>query len=114
MNAFLTGSHAYGTPTAESDIDLVVLIDDASFDVLSRLSDCEEDESDKRKYAADMVSGSFRFGQLNLIAVSDKNLFDIWKKGTDQLIAERPVTRDHAVAVLSAMREAFFKTLDSN
>lgn len=30
MNAFITGSHAYGTPREDSDIDLVVLVEDES------------------------------------------------------------------------------------
>ena len=89
MNAFITGSVAYGTPHKDSDIDLVVLIDEKNIKELQ----CK-DESDLDGYGR---WNSIRFGKLNLICMTNKTHFDLWYQGTMELIAKAPVTREQAV-----------------
>jgi len=93
VNAFITGSHAYGAPRSNSDVDLVVLVDADTQCLLQRESG----------------DGPIRFGRLNLIAVTSERLFAAWKLGTEQLIEERnwtgqPISRERAVEHLTALR----------
>lgn len=88
-NAFLTGSYAYGTPTKDSDIDLVVLVDE---DVSCFLWDKSETSLKK-----------LSFGKLNLILTLDEDHFNGWKDATEQLIKEKPVTREHAIKVIQEL-----------
>lgn len=95
MNAFITGSHAYGEPHADSDVDLVIRADVDDMSLLRELSGCRQ--------------GPIRFGQLNLIVCTNDELFTAWQKGTEQLMAEGretglPVTRERACEVLKARR----------
>jgi len=82
---FITGSHAYGSPTENSDIDLVVW---AVGETRAKLE----------------VGGyPIRFGRLNLILISDSDQWDIWKIGTEALVKlsksrKSAVSRDEAVA----------------
>lgn len=89
MNAFLTGSQVYGTPTPESDVDLCVQMSWADMNALTRF--------------ADSISGSLpdaqKFGKLNLLILEDWK-FRAWKRGTEDLVARKPVTREEAIAVL--------------
>lgn len=91
MISFITGSHAYGTPTAESDIDLVVCVDNhADFDKLS-------DSPNKiNNYGAVM------YGKLNLILFDlsvpgEKERYDRWVLVHNMLMAMKPVSREQAV-----------------
>lgn len=43
---------------------------------------------------------SLRFGNLNLLCPANRAAYDVWKTGTEQLIARKPVTRDEAVEPL--------------
>lgn len=88
MNAFITGSHAYGTPRPDSDIDLAVMLSD---DAVQRL----REKADALPGSADKFN-SLRFGMLNLICLSDRK-FAAWKDATEALIARRPVTREEAI-----------------
>jgi len=94
MKAFITGSHAYGTPTEDSDIDLVVQVSPGDLERLAILSG----DTAAEHYG---VSGTqyLRFGGLNLLAVDNDIDYQIWLEGTKELVARRPVTRDEAVAV---------------
>jgi len=93
MKAFLTGSMAYGTPHNNSDIDLVVLTDETTADVLHKHGDC------RGPYDA---GGSFsvRFGKLNVIVCLDEKDYNVWMEGTRELESRKPVTREEAVKVL--------------
>lgn len=100
--AFVSGSQRYGTPTEKSDIDLVVLLedDDDQFDLLGNEGESDGGDSDPGE-ECEMTEGrvmSLRFGNLNLIVV-DKKLYRAWKDATDELVAQKPVTRDEAIAV---------------
>jgi hypothetical protein len=71
---FITGSHAYGTPRPDSDIDLVTLVN----------------PNDRDK--------------LNIIACCSKARFDVWKEGTEKLMAL-------GTSVDNAMAKNFFDNL---
>lgn len=96
MNAFITGSRAYGTPRSDSDIDVVVRIEQPEIDKLKRLGIIGF-TTPNNQY--DIRSGcQFRTGPLNLICIPDDNYFAAWKRGTEELAGRRPVTRDDAIA----------------
>jgi predicted nucleotidyltransferase len=97
---FITGSVAYGTPTAESDIDLVVLMDTSTARRLNNMADAKQPDS---KIYSDDVDIQFRFGKLNIIACYEPEVFQAWRKGTLELAHRRPVTRDDAKEVLKPM-----------
>lgn len=83
MKSFLTGSHVYGSPSADSDIDLVICVSKRDKQLLVKLSDNK--------------SFPLRFGKLNLILARSKSEFESWKEGTKLLIKRKPVTREEAV-----------------
>lgn len=91
--AILTGSHAYGTPGPDSDVDLVVFANretrEKLFELLGPI------DPTKREYPAGDLS--LRCGRLNLIVVGDAGHHKEWERGTAQLVARRPVTRAEAV-----------------
>lgn len=104
MNAFLTGSRAYGIPTDESDTDLVVYCDDQkALHVLRQHADNPTEAS--RASAAEFQPASFslRYGKLNLIVCTILGRWDAWRRGTVKLLAEAPVTRDRAKEVFKPL-----------
>jgi hypothetical protein len=104
MNAFLTGSRAYGTPHEKSDIDLVVMMDESELDRLLNVA-CDSSNSEAiEQYNSE--TACLRFGNLNLLIVTRREDYDAWWEGTTELTARSPVTRDEAVAVFQAKREA--------
>jgi len=94
--SFITGSHAYGTPRPNSDIDLVVLVDAGCCQKL-----CHLGQRGSRVLAEG--DGKAFFGNLNLILVTDEKQFDMWAKGTAELMAMAPVTREVAKAHFTSM-----------
>jgi predicted nucleotidyltransferase len=95
LHAVLTGSQVYGTPTDASDIDLVVMMDEASATELKGLHDQESSYPERK--------GSLRFGRLNLIIVTDYRKFKAWRQGTAELIERKPVTREQAVELFKSL-----------
>lgn len=83
---FLTGSHAYGTPSADSDIDMVVWAEDAPLKEL-------------------LIGGGFQinFGKLNIIICDNEKDWSIWKKGTEALKRVAPVDREFAVKFFQSL-----------
>lgn len=104
MNAFLTGSRAYGTPREDSDIDLVVMMPASQLRRLNEL--IGEDADSEMRYEGMKPGACVRFGKLNLIVVTGDEDYQAWREGTDELITRKPVTRDEACAVFKAKREA--------
>lgn len=99
MRAFLTGSRAFGTPTPESDVDVVVLMDKPEMAKL--VSQAEESER-----SGDYGNGqSLRFGRLNLIVVNTEEQFGLWRDSTDECLAMKPVSKE-AAAQLFRSRES--------
>ena len=94
MEAFITGSHAYGLPNERSDVDLVVMID---YDDARRLADLPGAEcTGKDRYGVPTI----RFGNLNLICCCDDDKYHAWREGTRELISKAPVSREDAVRTL--------------
>lgn len=92
MNAFLTGSHAYGTPRPDSDIDLCVLMDNS------------QDMELLYQHSADRGStgDGLEFGKLNIIAHTQKWVFEAWRDATAELAARKPVTRHEAITCIKS------------
>ncbi len=103
MIPFLTGSRVYGFPKEDSDIDLVCLL---SLDQLSAIAPLADNTDDFGSPGGQFYDDgcSLRFGKLNLLVVTEKKHFDVWKQGTDELIAMKPVTRDKAIEHLATLR----------
>lgn len=97
MTAFLTGSRVYGAPTEDSDIDLVVLVDELTQDKLRGWS-----ESPDWSYVV-------RFGRLNLICVTSEDELAAWRAGTASLRQRvsqtgRPIDREVAKEMMDMIR----------
>jgi predicted nucleotidyltransferase len=114
--AFLTGSHAYGTPHDKSDVDIVVRMEQSEMDKVTNLvrnlaHPFEEDgvhvfeQEEMSESQTCEHSVSVRLGKFNLIACSTDDSFELWKDGTRILKEARPVTRDHAIAVFDRLRK---------
>jgi hypothetical protein len=94
LNAFITGSRVYGTPTEDSDIDLVVLVDNTTKRTLQSLNQAVSEPN--------LIVKPVRFG--NLILCDTEDAFDCWKKSLVDCIRasddlNRPLTRDEAVRI---------------
>lgn len=104
MNAFITGSRAYGKPTVKSDIDLVIRCDPETERLLRKLSariskhGAKEDELQP-----------IRFGMLNIIVCQSDEDYAVWKLGTEHMkgLKEKgsPFDRDTAMEVLNGLRK---------
>lgn len=95
MSAFITGSRAYGEPKPGSDIDLAILISSEQETLLFSML-----EPIERQAESNTGGGSYRFGRLNLLCFQDELTFAAWKAGTEELINQRPVSRELAVEVI--------------
>jgi len=93
--AFITGSHAYGYPTEESDVDLVIYTSDTKVHQLLE----EHFKTEK---------GSLRADKLNIILCKSKVEYDVWLEGTNKLITVAevagPVNKKVATAFLDKLR----------
>ena len=81
--AFLTGSYAYGTPSPDSDIDMVLL--------------CSDNDAAFLFANNETVGGTIRFGKLNVVVFTNKGNFERWRDVTATLVAQKPVTREFAI-----------------
>ncbi len=105
--SFLTGSRVYGTPRDDSDVDLVVLLSVRDKDILSEFIDNQEEATDRYEGHGT----NYVMGKLNLICVTTQVEFDIWKKGTEDLKAIAPVTREFAVDYFRKLRDKTYENL---
>jgi predicted nucleotidyltransferase len=101
---FLTGSRVYGTPTEDSDVDLVVLTEP---ETRTALFDVAEEFDGVDRYG--VTTSSLVFGGLNLLVETDRRRFLIWKLGTNYLKTQAPVTRDEAVEFFRKLRSHFLR-----
>ncbi len=96
MQAFLTGSYAYGTPREDSDIDLVIRCDEETAKFLSEMRD-------------DKTTPAIKFGKLNFIPCTDDAQYTAWRAGTTALEYRKPVERETActmfISLLKPKRE---------
>lgn len=104
FKAFITGSHAYGTPGPDSDVDVVVRCD---LDVVAKLTALlDQPVADETgEPGKDYPQLQVRSGRLNLLLCASDERFEIWREGTADLRALAPVTRDAAVAHFKRLRE---------
>lgn len=114
--SLLTGSRVYGTPHEDSDLDLVILVTPEEMALFEKhygapdTTYTDPKTGDKKKKAP-LLDAAFRFPlfpgiDLNLIVTTDPGAYAIWAKGTAELKAKAPVTRDVAVALFTKLREA--------
>ena len=96
MRSFITGSRAYGLPREDSDIDLVVWVSPVDLHALRAMAEKEKGWQEHSKNGLKEApsnggpeADSLRFGNLNLIAVTWKDAFKAWQKGTERLIARK-------------------------
>ena len=92
MYAFLTGSMAYGTPREDSDIDVVMRV--GSWDMVNSMAYHADESGSFDEY---VHQTSMRYGKLNVILCFTDNAYEAWRRGTEELIARKPVTRQEAV-----------------
>ena len=96
MNSFITGSHVYGTPREDSDLDLVCLL--ATPQERALLQQHSEGEGNV-----------LRFGRLNIIAPETEGEFAVWRFATEALQLKggatgEPITREEAVRTIAKLR----------
>lgn len=109
-DSFITGSRAYGTPSLDSDLDLVVKI--SRYDLGKLVEFCRIRNLDPDGNLPDIEyltgrssTANLRFDGLNLIVTTDDRDYQVWLEGTRELIERRPVTRDEAVATFKARQD---------
>lgn len=108
FNAFLSGSHVYGFPRPTSDVDLVVYMPQ---DEIVRLCEIVEHELSEF-YPNDLVS--LKFGNLNLICISDELYFNRWRDATAALEKKRPLQRNDAVNYFIQNVTSYAQSLQNN
>lgn len=101
MNAFITGSRAYGSPRPNSDIDLVIRVDSRTRLMLETLSDNPKTD----KYGSVIV----RFGRLNLLLCETDEEFATWVVGTNKMLVDKrkgiSTNRDDAKNLFDMLRD---------
>lgn len=92
---FLTGSRVYGTPKEDSDLDMVILIE-------------EEEERDYILALKDNPNAKMTmFGNINLIVVKSEDEYYAWKSATELLESKKPVTKKKAKETIKNNLETF-------
>lgn len=112
MNAFLTGSRAYGTPRTDSDTDIVMLMSEEDLQGLYQIHGPGDDVDEDPSFSTNNgkpTNYSFKIGRANLICMTDPEDFQAWKSATEVLIRNKPVTRDLAIQTI----DLFLKLADS-
>src|SRR5688572_6524939 len=98
MNAFITGSRAYGTVKPGSDIDLVVMMDELTAIRLRKLAGVNKTKG-----------GGVKFGNLNLIICTTEEQWAVWKLGTSHMVRDKarnevPFDKGDATKILDGLR----------
>lgn len=106
MKSYITGSRAYGTPTEESDYDLVIAVTTEEANLISQAGT-----------SPNACYPSTHFGKLNLIIFrsdvpEDMLRYYRWKQAHDTLMLEKPVTRERAVEVHKSLKTSEFDFKD--
>ncbi len=121
-----TGSRTYGAFTENSDYDWVVgtipyyrveMVDDVSFIISQIRSNCNPHSSGMTApppsddYPEYRLTGSYRFGPVNIIHVSKREQWRTWEAGTQQLVEEKnkhgPRSRKRAIQVFTEMAKKY-------
>lgn len=103
--AFLTGSRVYGTPRADSDLDLVVPVDPGVREDIAAVlvPDGSLDYPEGLSNLVCWVAGLPGI-KLNLILTSQEEALAVWRPGTAALKARAPVTREEAKETFARLR----------
>lgn len=104
--AFITGSLKYGDNyrnEPKSDVDLVVFIDPEDQAALDKYTS-RPVKAPRELYDDFVTSSRISIDGFDLILVSEKTDYDHWRKVTNRLAKNRPLTRDDAVAAFKADR----------
>jgi hypothetical protein len=101
---FLTGSRAYGLPRPNSDVDLVLYLDEDDLTKLGIQADQVIDDAELEDMYGQAYTTSLRFGNLNLICCTDDMVFEAWRIITRELKQKAPVPRDFAVEYMAKRR----------
>lgn len=113
MNAFITGSRAYGQPRADSDIDLVIRCDENTAQLLRQVCDNPDIEG-----SAGEACNSIRFGKLNLLLCTNDRRFADFVVGTSELqdaaFRAEHITRQDAVQTFTVLRSGLFRHISDN
>lgn len=107
---FVTGSHAYGKPRPDSDVDLVMYCSKETSNKLWDLLGVPE------SWGNPSVDTSMRAGKLNIIYCLFIEEYEMWKKGTEELIAMRdrtgePISREFARDYFADLRTKLNKAV---
>lgn len=104
-SAFVVGSHAYGTPRKDSDIDLVIHIDASTLPkgVMAKLqsmneSSCEFSDLDIDCKPTEDRGGQIvlREGGLHILIMFDEAKFKVWKRCAEVMTILQPQSKDQA------------------
>lgn len=79
-HAFLTGSRAYGEPSGESDIDLILPFDQLPRESREALERCSDPDPDRDP----SYQSHYRFGRLSIVLAGEYQ-YPIWRAGTEVL-----------------------------
>lgn len=96
ITCFLTGSRVYGAPRPDSDADLAILVDEETRQKLCEIFPEHE------KYGSCRAM-SIKVGKLDLVVFADAREFRAWKKATEWLTEEKPVSKYRAMQVIHAL-----------
>lgn len=97
MQAFITGSRAYGKPKADSDVDLVIRCSEETAKWLRLWCD---DGTTKENSGFPCM-----FGRLNLIICTTDEQYAVWRLGTTSIQHELTCyTSEQAKAVFDVLR----------
>jgi hypothetical protein len=108
MKAFLTGSHVYGEPREDSDIDIVIPMEKGDLTRLVQILDNMDGDWDEMDVGYPKTT--FRVGPFNLIFVDGGGHMKVWKEGTEKLKkrkqrTDKPVTRKAAIRLFDKLRQ---------
>ena len=101
MKSILTGSYAYGKPTRESDVDIVILCDKETAEILN--DQLRPDSYFGRGNTHPSVDNSVRQGRINLIIETQEKAFNVWVDGTERLMAQKPIKHKNVAIKLFAL-----------
>lgn len=100
FKAVLTGSHAYGLPGKDSNVDLIVFVSKAELEKL--MPHATHDTNNDGSNAGE-GGESLRFGKLNLLCFTNETVYSAWREATRKLAEIAPVTREVAVDLIDKM-----------
>lgn len=101
MKAFLTGSQVYGIPNEESDVDVVLLVEKSTLDMMVRLL-----PKGGTNYDGTVVT--VMSGKINLILTTTDEEYRRWRLFTETMTAMKPVSKEAAMKAGAIMRGVLY------